>query len=165
MKRLLVVLLGVGALLALTGVNPGPPVVVGGRDKAQGQHTLRVTDAGYLLQNNNWDGDFSGPTTITSTGSTNHASGQFTAGKYVRGQCTAAAYVGASNTLNADAGPVANVPSCASADGGTIPVCPLRAANEVFYVDLRGSGKNALGVTSSSGTANCLFWTCNNCDL
>lgn len=119
------------------------------------------TDSGYLqtAPADSWAGNFGRPTTTcTSTGAA--AWTWIPAGKYWQVQCTTAAYFGDANTLNADAGPAANVPAVGSSDGGAIPTGTQRAAGEVFYLDLTTPANvtaNAVGCMANNGTTNCVM--------
>lgn len=135
----------------------GGALRVGGDNSAGQVRPMRTDDAGFPLPREPWAGRYSAAGTLASTGTTNNATLQLSsAGNYLRCYCTAACYAGATATLNSDGGPPASIPSCLPADGGSIPAdnCPPYAANERFYVDMRGSSANTLAMVSAAGAAN-----------
>ena len=109
-----------------------------------------------------WDCATTATGIITSTGSTNHGSINTLSG-YVVGTCTSAAYVGGPTYYVNDGG-AGNAATCASRDAGAVfnEACPLRAANERWYIDLRNTNYNSIGATSVSGTSVCSVATCAN---
>ena len=184
MKRFTFV--GVVLLLALAAwageVKKGSPTgtsqPVGGVDTAGKVYPLSVTDAGVLSVSitgagasggagvtvspsaGHWDCVTDPVGYCASTGATNNGVTVVDAGSYVKGQCNVATYIGNTTVYNvADAG---NPPACYQSDAGYNPTCRVRGANEVWYLDLRNTSRNAVGCTSVSGAASCSVSTCVN---
>ena len=98
----------------------------------------------------------------TSTGPTNHGNIAVDAGSYVVvTNCSAAAWVGAPTTIQADGG---NLATCGSRDGGAVfnEACDLVSASGKTQVDTRGTTFNSIGCTSVAGTSVCSVSACVN---
>ena len=174
MKRpvLLLALVAVASVALAGEVTEGKRINSGtaiyGRNQGGTATQVAVTDAGSLQTvpgPGHWDCARTAIGTMTSTGTTNHGSlNTITAGSYVIGYCTGAAYVGGPSYYVNDGG-AGNAATCASRDGGTIPhdACHLYSAYERFHIDLRNTNYNSIGVTSAAAaTVNCPLAACAN---
>lgn len=138
-----------GAEFGVSG--PGGAILLVRAQGADGGESFGVTGAGgnpVLVQASGgfWDSTSTLGDTCTSTGT--NATATVPASSYVSGYCTTAAYVGIGST-------------CASADGGTIPSCMVRAANEAFYYRT-AAASTTIACLSVSGTTNCPLFTKSN---
>jgi hypothetical protein len=162
MTKLLTLAVSLSASLVLAQAKT--PVQPNGNVTVTGTPTVLVkgADGGMVYTQaapGHWDCARNPVGICSSTGPTNHGSMTFTAGSYLVGYCTSAAYVG--NAAVNDGGTPA---SCASRDGGAIfnEACQVVPASGMVYRDYRDTTLNIIGCTSVSGTSVCSFSACVN---